>query len=509
MNSAKELRLILGDQLSRQHSWFQKPQSEVLYILMEVPSEVNVTVQHYQKILAVFSAMRQFAHWLEERGHRVLYLSLASPENRGSFTENLHWIMEATAAEKLAYQSPDDYRVAEVLKGLNLPKTEVASEHFLSDYEDFTDLVKGDRPPKMERFYRQLRKKTGYLMEGDKPWGGRWNYDKENQQGAAKLEAPEVSLLHRDLSQLWDELQSQGIQGFGNPRAEDFPWPANQEEALFYLDQFLEKKLENFGTFQDAMLTGEPYLYHSLLSFAMNSKILSPRLVIERTIQHYLKTPESQRRLASLEGFIRQIIGWREYMRQFYRFTMPNLAEANYFGHSRPLPSWYWTGESKMRCAAVAVKGSLENAYAHHIQRLMITGNLALLLEVDPQEVEAWYYGIYIDAFDWVEKPNTLSMSQYADGGLMATKPYISSGKYVQKMSNHCQDCFYKVKEWEGEKACPFNALYWDFIGKKEELLASNQRMSLILGLYRKFSPEKKEKIRQKAQRLREQADDL
>jgi deoxyribodipyrimidine photolyase-related protein len=373
--NAKELRLLLGDQLSRRHSWFRETQEKVLYIMMEVPSEIHIQIQHYQKTLAVFSAMRSFAQWLESQGHRVIYLTLGHKENRGSFLANIQWLQEESGADLLAYQSPDDFRVAEILSGLPGRKTEVSSEHFLSDSQDFSALVKGDRPPKMETFYRRLRKKTGYLMDGDRPWGGKWNYDKQNQQGAAKLEAPEVELLHRNLKGLWAELQGQGVQGFGNPKAEDFPWPANEEEALFYLDQFIQKKMENFGTFQDAMLTGEPFLYHSLLSFAMNTKILSPRFVIERCLQHYLSSPEPHRRLASLEGFIRQILGWREYMRQFYRFTMPNLAKENYFGHSRPLPSWYWTGESKMRCAADAVKGSLENAYAHHIQRLMITGN--------------------------------------------------------------------------------------------------------------------------------------
>jgi deoxyribodipyrimidine photolyase-related protein len=497
LQGVQELRLVLGDQLSREHSWFSPRRSDVLYLLMEVPSEVHFTAQHYQKTLAVFSAMRDFARWLDDQGHRVVYLRIKDPDNRGSFSSNIQGILEKTGAGLLAYQTPDDQRVAEILASLKYPKKEVSSEHYLSDYQDFTSLAKGDRPPKMETFYRRLRKKTGYLMEGGEPWGGRWNYDKENQQGAKGLQAPEVQLLAKDLSPLWQELQEAGVKGFGQPKADQFPWPTNPGEGHFYLDHFLEHKLRNFGTYQDAMLHSQPFLYHSLLSFALNTKMLSPQKVIERSIRHYLQSPESERRLASLEGFVRQILGWREYMRQFYRFSMPELAQQNYFGHSQPLPRWYWTGETKMRCAADAVKGSLENAYAHHIQRLMVTGNLALLLEVEPQEVEAWYYGIYIDAFDWVEKPNTLAMSQYADGGGMATKPYISSGKYIQKMSDHCSGCHYKVQEWEGEKACPFQRPLLGFHWQKRRTFLAQQPADVFdLGPLPQVQPrEKRQKI--------------
>jgi deoxyribodipyrimidine photolyase-related protein len=331
----------------------------------------------------------------------------------------------------------------------------------------------------MERFYRMMRRKHGILLTPDgEPLGGEWNYDDENRGAWKGAPAePEDRRPHRDHTGLWEEILAAGVQTMGEPHADDFRWPIDRKDALQQLDDFLACGLRHFGTFQDAMHHDVRRLFHSLLSFALNVKMLSPMEVIRRAEGAYHRGGID---INHVEGFIRQILGWREYVRGVYWARMPEYVEQNFFGHAKPLPEWFWTGKTDMRCLSLAVGQSLDMAYAHHIQRLMIIGNYALLAGLDPKAVHEWYLGVYIDAFEWVELPNTLGMSQYADGGFLATKPYVSSAAYINRMSDSCSGCVHDAKRKTGQGACPFNAMYWEFFRRNQDVLRSNPRLGLV-----------------------------
>ncbi len=330
----------------------------------------------------------------------------------------------------------------------------------------------------MEFFYRHMRVAHQVLMEGpNKPLGGQWNFDHDNRKPwrGTPREPKDARPLH-DHSQLWETIVGAGINSFGNPQANQLAWPLNRDEALQQLDAFVDTALPYFGDFQDAMSTNAWRLFHSLLSFSLNVKMLNPREVVAKAEAAY---QAGHAPLAAVEGFIRQILGWREYVRGVYWANMPEFAERNFFGHTRSLPRWFWDGQTKMHCLSQAITQSLEQAHAHHIQRLMVIGNFALLAGLHPADVHRWYLGIYIDAFEWVELPNTLGMSQFADGGLLATKPYVSSAAYIDRMSDYCKGCHYDKKARIGERACPFNALYWDFYHRNGAMLANNPRIGM------------------------------
>ena len=346
-------------------------------------------------------------------------------------------------------------------------------------------------------------------MEEDEPMGGDWNYDAENRKKFPKKEAvPETYLKSRDVTETVEMIQNSGVETIGTLQPEQFNWPVSRTEAEEGLQFFLQELLPKFGTYQDAMTERSDYLFHSRLSFFMNSKILSPREVVEQTEAYYRKH-QDEIDISNVEGFIRQILGWREYMRGIYWHEMPDYAQLNYFEQDRKLPDYYWTGETKMNCMHHAIRNSLENAYAHHIQRLMITGNFALLAGVQPDEVDAWYLGVYIDAIEWVEMPNTRGMSQFADGGIVATKPYISSANYVHKMSDYCKNCYYDRKKKVGEKACPFNSLYWNFIAKNEDKLSNNFRMGMMYRVWGRYDDETQRDILNQAEQYLHQIDEL
>jgi deoxyribodipyrimidine photolyase-related protein len=333
-----------------------------------------------------------------------------------------------------------------------------------------------------------MRMRHGVLMAGPgKPLGGRWNFDHDNRKPWPGLpHEPADWRSEHDHSVLWQSIRQAGVASFGEPSAQRFRWPLNRAEALQQLDDFIAEALPHFGDFQDALTFRAWRLFHSLLSFALNTKMLNPREVVAKAAAAY----ESGRvPLAAAEGFIRQILGWREYVRGFYWANMPGYERQNYFDHQRPLPSWFWTGETKMRCLAHAIGQSLEHTYAHHIQRLMVIGNFALLAGLNPAAVHAWYLGVYIDAFEWVELPNTVGMSQFADGGRLATKPYVSSAAYIDRMSDYCKGCHYDKKARVGERACPFNALYWDFFVRNTQRLAANPRLGMVYRQLAKMSP--------------------
>lgn len=500
----KTLRLILGDQLNPQHSWFESVDPEVYYVMMEVRQETDYVRHHIQKVVGFFAAMRHFAGWLRASGHQIQYLRLDDPANRQNIPDNLMQVLDTLAPDRFQYQAPDEYRLDQQLRSLGerwaLPVEMVDTEHFLSGRGEVQALFEGKKQYLMERFYREMRRKYDLLMEGDAPLSGRWNYDAENRKKLPKnADVPEPLTFSHDVRKLKRMVIGAGISTIGTLDPAHFIWPVSREEALELLDFFLRNCLPHFGTYQDAM--SEPYwsLYHARLSFSLNTKMLSPLEVVQAAIHTWEKDPENIG-LAQVEGFVRQIIGWREYMRGIYWAHMPGFRDLNYFKHQRPLPDFYWTGETKMRCLGHAIRQSLMYAYAHHIQRLMVTGNFALLAGIDPDEVDAWYLGIYIDAIEWVEITNTRGMSQFADGGLVGTKPYVSSANYLDKMSDYCQGCAYDKKKRTGEGACPFNSLYWHFYHRHRPLLEANPRIGMMYRIWDKMEAETREAILQQAE---------
>jgi deoxyribodipyrimidine photolyase-related protein len=497
----KKLRLILGDQLNASHSWFNTVDDNILYVMMEIKQETGYVVHHAQKVIAIFAAMRAFKDMLLAQGHQVLYLTINDPENAHDFNQNLNRIIRVQKIDQFTFQAPDEYRVDQLLdivvNQLSIPAKKISSQHFLTDRGEAARFF-GDGKWLMERFYRHMRVKHQILLDDkQKPVGGKWNYDKENRKKwTGKPTVPADTRPMHNHSALWDEISSQAITTMGAPTADAFRWPIDRAESLAVLDYFIEHNLGHFGDYQDAMHTDNFRLFHSLISFSLNVKMLSPDEVIAKAEQAYA---EKDYPLAAVEGFIRQILGWREFVRGFYWAHMPTLEQANFFEQEKPLPSWFWDGNTKMNCLKHSITQSLDHAYAHHIQRLMVIGNFALLMGFDTKAVHQWYLGIYIDAFEWVEMPNTLSMSQYADGGLLATKPYVSSGAYINKMSNYCGGCAYSYKTRIGENACPFNSLYWDFFQKQKTKLENNPRLGIVNMQLQKMSDADKEAVSQQA----------
>ena len=510
---ATVLRLVLGDQLNPRHSWFQQADPEVLVVLMEVRQETDYVLHHAQKIIAIFAGMRALAASLRQRGHRVAYLAIDDPANRQSLTANLEMLLARCGASHVEYQEPDEWRLDQQLyqwcRALPKPMTwrMASSEHFYTARDDAARLFEGRRKWLMEHFYRHMRSAHAVLMDGGEPAGGQWNFDHDNRQKWPGLpDAPlDIRPLH-DHAALWATIEAAGVNSFGQAQADHFRWPLDRAEALAQLDAFTSQALPHFGQFQDAMSSRAWRLFHSLLSFALNVKMLDPREVVERVASAWR---DGAVPLASAEGFIRQILGWREYVRGVYWAKMPHYGEHNVFGHERDLPHWFWDGDTKMRCMAHAIGHSLDHAHAHHIHRLMVIGNFALLAGLAPKQVHQWYLGVYIDAFEWVEMPNTLGMSQYADNGMMATKPYVSGAAYIDRMSDYCKGCHYDKKDRLGERACPFNALYWDFFARNEERLGSNPRIGMVYPQLRKMTPEARAGLAVKAAGLRDNLDDL
>ena len=486
---ADEVRLILGDQLNSNHSWFaQGSQQEVLYLFMEVRSETDYARHHVQKVVAFFAAMRSFANQLHLAGHRVLYLHLHHPSNAQTITGNLEWVVEQSGAKRVAWQNPDEFRVnAELEAWSSNAQTrnwvvDVAdSEHFYSSRTELADFFRGKKTYRLETFYRHMRQKHGVLMDASgQPESGQWNFDASNRQ---KLPAdhiiPPPLEFSNEVSALVELIEAAGIQTIGNIESKAFGWPITREDGLATLAYFIQELLPHFGDYQDAMTRESWSVHHSRLSFVMNVKLLSPKEVVDAVERAWREDPE-RISLSQAEGFIRQIIGWREYMRGIYWAQMPEYQTLNFFGHQRGLPKWFWTGETRMACLSHSIQQSLDHAYAHHIQRLMVTGNFALLAGVHPDEVDAWYLGIYIDALHWVEVTNTRGMSQFADGGIVGSKPYVSSAQYMKKMGPYCKGCHYKAELKTGEKSCPFNSLYWDFHARNRSLLERNPRIGMV-----------------------------
>jgi deoxyribodipyrimidine photolyase-related protein len=456
---------------------------------MERRSETDYAPHHIQKVVAFFSAMRSFSEWLKSEGHQVRYIRLDDAENRQSFTANLKELAKELEADKIEIQQPDEFRLDQEFNALSeeleVDVEIVDSEHFLSQRMDLRDFFQGKKQWLMESFYRQMRRKYEIMMEpnGKDPVTGRWNYDAENRKKLPRdIDMIEPKSFKRDVSELVKMIREAGVETIGRIDPQNFIWPVCREESLELLDFFISDCLPQFGKYQDAMDTDYWSLYHSRLSFSLNTKMLHPLEVVDAAVKAW---ENGEADIAQVEGFVRQIIGWREYMRGVYWAKMPEYAKLNYFDHKRRLPGFFWTGETKMNCLKHAINQSLDYAYAHHIQRLMVTGNFALLAGIDPNEVDAWYLGIYIDALEWVEITNTRGMSQFADGGIVGTKPYVSSANYIHKMSNYCDGCAYNRSEKTGEMSCPFNSLYWHFYHRNEDKLARNPRVGMM---YRTWS---------------------
>lgn len=508
----KTLRLILGDQLDPMHPWYECVQDDVLYVMMEMRQETDYVLHHAQKIIAIFAGMREFARQLINAGHQVCYLKIDDTRNLQTLIANLEAVLAQSGAQRFEWQAPDEYRLDQQLDHWfaesELQGGKITSAHFMSNRLEARKLFEGKKQWRMETFYRQMRQKHGVLLEPDgNPVGGQWNFDADNRKPwRGNPSEPDDPRPKHNHSALWRTIQSAGVTSFGEPCADHFRWPLNRAEALQQMQHFMSRVLPFFGDFQDAMSAQATRLFHSQLSFALNVKMLNPREVIAAA--------ESQWRnghapLPAVEGFIRQILGWREYIRGVYWAHMPGYDENNALQHTQPLPEWFWTGKTGMHCMANSIGNSLQSAHAHHIQRLMVIGNFALLAGLDPKQLHQWYLGIYIDAFEWVELPNTLGMSQYADGGLLASKPYAASAAYIHKMSDYCKGCQYQRSERIGDKACPFNALYWDFHLRHEKRLSRNPRIGMVYRNLARMGTEEITAIQQQAAHIKAHMNDL
>ena len=494
LQTAKTLRLILGDQLNVNNSWFQTVDPTVTYLLMEVRSETDYACHHIQKVLGFFAAMRSFADELRQIGHQVIYIRINDAHNLQKIDLNCASLIEKYQFQQFDYLFPDEYRLGQHLNAfvnsISIPHSCTDTEHFYTGRNELRDLFAGKQQFLMESFYRHMRKKYKVLVDkADKPLYGKWNFDADNRQKLPKGHRPMAPLLFsNDVREIEEELKTAQVKTIGTVDSENFLWPTTRAQSLALLNFFTDHCLALFGTFQDAMAPEEWSLYHSRLSFSLNIKLLSPKEVVDAAIAAYYQRP-NEIEYHQLEGFVRQIIGWREYMRGIYWLKMPHYARLNFFDHHAKLPNWYWTGKTKMNCLRQSIQQSLQYAYAHHIQRLMVTGNFALLAGVDPDEVDAWYLGIYIDAIEWVEITNTRGMSQFADGGIVGTKPYVSSAAYIHKMSSYCTGCYYDKSKKTGDRACPFNSLYWNFYAQHEAKLAQNPRIGMAYQTWRKMDP--------------------
>ena len=509
------LRLILGDQLNPRHTWYQQVEPDTVHVLMEVQQETSYVLHHAQKVLAIFAAMRAFADHLRAQGHRVRHVAIDHASNRQGLTANLDALIAHHRATKVCYQAPDEWRLddelarwAQAQRAQGIEVEQVDTEHFLTTRDEAAKLFAGRKQWLMEHFYRHMRKRHGVLLAADgQPQGGRWNFDADNRKAwSGQPPEPTDWRARHDHTALWQRIADAGVTTFGTPQADRLPWPVDATEARAHLHAFVEHALPHSGDFQDALSQRANRLFHSLLSFALNVKMLHPREVIDaaEAAWHRGHAP-----LSAVEGFIRQILGWREYVRGVYWAHMPGYDARNHFGHDLPLPSWFWTGQTRMACLARAIGQSLEDAHAHHIQRLMVIGNFSLLAGLDPQALHRWYLGVYIDAFEWVELPNTLGMSQFADGGLLATKPYVSSAAYIDRMGDHCRHCPHQRKERLGPRACPFNALYWDFHLRHEGALRRNPRIGMVYRQIDRMSEADRQAIGEQARWIRAHIEQL
>ncbi len=507
MASADRLVIILGDQLDPGHSILAglDPSRDCVF-MAEVRQEATHVWSHKARIALFLSAMRHFCEELESRGIRVHYFTLDRSAHP-SLAAALEVALEAEQPQRVVMFQAGDARVQASIEATvqraELPLEIVEDSHFLFGLKTFKTWLGQRKQPRLEHFYRAMRKRTGILMQDGEPLGGQWNFDTANRasfgrQGPAQLPPPlafspdsitreVIRLVNREFAEHPGTLDT-------------FDWPVTQADAQIALQDFIDHRLALFGTFQDAMWTGEPFLYHSLLSPSLNLKLLNPREVLDTALTALQNNTAP---LASVEGFVRQILGWREYVRGIYWARMPDYADLNALHAKRDLPDFFWTADTDMACLREVLAHTLRYGYAHHIQRLMVTGLFCLLLGVRPREVHAWYLAVYVDAVEWVELPNTLGMSQYADGGYLASKPYVASGKYIDRMSNYCKGCRYNPARATGDDACPYTTLYWDFLRRHRERFAHHPRTALQWRNLERLDAQTITSIRRQAENLR------
>ncbi len=488
------LRVVLGDQLSEDLAGLADLDAGRDVVLMvEVQQEATYVPHHKQKIVLVLSAMRHFAQSLRERGVSVDYVELETIGNSGGFTTEIQRAVARHRPNRIVVTEPSEWRVREMVKiwqALTGTPVELrADSRFFADHARFAAWAQGRRTWRMEHFYREMRREHEILIDEGQPAGGEWNYDQANRKrlpsGCVVPSRPRFApdSTTRDVMAL---VERRFPTHFGD--LEGFSWPVTRANALQALGEFLAQGLPGFGDYQDAMKTGEPFLFHSLLSPALNLGLLSPREVC-RAAEEAWRSGGAP--LNAVEGFVRQILGWREYVRGVYWTLMPEYAEMNELNATRKLPAFYWTGDTAMHCLREAIGSTVRHAYSHHIQRLMVTGNFALLAGFAPREIERWYLAVYADAYEWVEMPNTLGMAVFADGGRMASKPYAASGAYIDRMSDFCAGCSYDVKKKSGANACPFNYLYWAFLIRQKDRLSGNPRLAMPYRTLAGWSPER------------------
>ncbi len=480
------LRLILGDQLSLDLPTLQDlpaphDASNDLLLMCEVDAEAQYVRHHKKKIALVFSAMRHFAATLQAKGYPLHYSKIDDPDNRGSLAGEVERILAQHAVDKIIVTEPGEYRLLEAFRGWQARfgiEVEIREDsRFLSSTAEFAAWADGRKQLRMEYFYREMRRKHGVLMDGDQPVGGQWNFDSENRKPPKQgLQVPPAYRAKPDAitREVIDLVQSRYADHFGE--LAPFHFAVTRKQALVALSQFIDKRLCHFGDYQDAMVQGEPWMYHSHISFYLNLGLLGPMECIRAAESAY---DSGAAPLNAVEGFIRQILGWREYVRGIYWLKMPDYESENFLDAKRSLPAFFWSGDTDMNCLHQCITETRENAYAHHIQRLMVLGNFALIAGLDPAEVNDWYMIVYADAYQWVELPNVTGMILFADGGVLGSKPYAASGAYINKMSNYCGNCRHKVKQKTGEDACPFNYLYWSFMTRNRDKLENNPRLAM------------------------------
>ncbi len=511
------LRIVLGDQLSPRIAALADLDPAADTVLMaEVQAECTYVKHHAKKLVLVLSAMRHFARALRARGVRVAYVKLDDPLNTQSLRGEMLRAVHATRPGRVVATEAGEWRVAEDMRHWQaLLATEADGQEveirddtrFFCRIQDFIAWARDRRAPRLEHFYREMRRTHGYLMQGGEPVGDQWNFDTENRKSLPKtVRIPQIPVFEPD--EITREVMALVAERFPDHlgSAGDFSLPVTGADAGKALGDFVKNRLPQFGDWQDAMKTGAPVLFHALISPALNLGLLDPRAICDAAETAWR---EGQAPLNAVEGFIRQILGWREYVRGLYWLHMPDFATKNYFEAKRRLPAFYWTGETRMHCLREAITGTIAHAYAHHIQRLMITGNFALLAGIDPDEVDEWYMVVYADAYEWVEMPNTRGMALFADGGIVGSKPYAASGAYINRMSDYCKDCVYDVKDAIGERACPFNYLYWDFFARHEKRLAGNIRVAMPLRTLARMDAAKLATMRRKAKAFLEGKEDL
>ena len=499
----RNLCVILADQLNQEISSlndFDKDLDEVLICeFKESFSDIN---HHKKKIVYQLSTMRHFGGELDAQGFKINYLKLDNPDNQNSYTSEILKLIQKKDIDRVIVTEPSIHAEVKSIQDWQKiigRRVEIRkNDLFICDTDEFKSWAEGRKELRLEFFYRMLRKKHDVLMDGNLPEGGAWNFDKKNRKPLAnKNSVPKkyACVIDDETQSVINLVNDEFSDHLGS--TDDFIFAVTRKEALEALHRFIEERLICFGDYQDAMIAEDPWLFHSHLSMYLNNGLLKPKECIDLAEKAFY---ESKAPINSVEGFIRQILGWREYVRGLYWLKMPNYRSLNELAAEVSLPSFYWDAETKMNCLKISIENTKDNAYSHHIQRLMVLGNFALLAGIKPKEVNEWFLSVYADAYEWVELPNVSGMALFADGGIMASKPYASSGAYINRMSNYCKECHYDVKEKIGKKACPFNYLYWNFLDRNREKLSSNPRLGLAYRNLNNMSEDQLSAVNESAQ---------